>query len=349
MKIEALQNTQVSTASMRNMAHVLVKEGLDLTKALRDAGVGAQLLADPDGQVDGVTELAFQHAFIEQTKGRPDLWVKVGQGYRILHYGVAGLAAMTSPDLDDMCRTSGRWRPLFFTLASVRPIESYGVIIGFEFDMTEVPEFFREFTIYRDIGAWLTFTKDLGLHGLKAEIEVVYSEPEGWCGRNIELPDITFDAARSVIVWGQENALLPLPYADAMLHESYLRQCDDMVRAIYSANSFVQSVIEVLAATNEGHSIETTSRKVGVSKRTLQRRLNEHSLTFHDLLGTVRARQAQELLTASELPIAEIAWRMGYADATGFSHAFRRWTGLSPRAFRKRQDGAAEGAPSDQG
>lgn len=75
---------------------------------------------------------------------------------------------------------------------------------------------------------------------------------------------------------------------------------------------------------------------LGMSRRTLNRRLAESGLTFAALLQEVRFRTARQLLVDSATPLAEIATALGYGDASAFSTAFRSWSGVSPSEWRRR-------------
>lgn len=72
-----------------------------------------------------------------------------------------------------------------------------------------------------------------------------------------------------------------------------------------------------------------------MSARTLQRRLEAEGTTFSDVLDETREALARELLADPELPLAEIADRVGFADLATFSRAFKRWTGKPPGLFRR--------------
>jgi AraC-like DNA-binding protein len=72
-----------------------------------------------------------------------------------------------------------------------------------------------------------------------------------------------------------------------------------------------------------------------MSARTLQRRLGEAGAQFSEVLDAVRADEAKRALAGSDAPIAEIAWRLGFADLATFSRAFKRWTGQPPGTFRR--------------
>ena len=76
-------------------------------------------------------------------------------------------------------------------------------------------------------------------------------------------------------------------------------------------------------------------RKVGLSRRTLQRQLSGLGLSFADLLRDTRQRRAIALLRGTECTITEIAARLGYGDPAHFSRAFERWSGMAPSRWRE--------------
>ncbi len=76
---------------------------------------------------------------------------------------------------------------------------------------------------------------------------------------------------------------------------------------------------------------------LNVSDRTLRRRLAREGVSFRGLLEEIREQLAEELLVTGGLPVAEVAGRLGYPEVSSFSQAFRRWKGVSPRAYRARQ------------
>ena len=85
-------------------------------------------------------------------------------------------------------------------------------------------------------------------------------------------------------------------------------------------------------------SVETTARAARTTVRTLQRRLGEAGVTYKLLADRVRFEVATELLTsASDMSVTEIGFELGYRDPGSFSRAFRRWTGESPSAYRRRR------------
>ncbi|MCA9547733.1 MAG: AraC family transcriptional regulator ligand-binding domain-containing protein [Myxococcales bacterium] len=79
--------------------------------------------------------------------------------------------------------------------------------------------------------------------------------------------------------------------------------------------------------------------RLGLSRRTLQRRLGEVGTAFSTLLAQVRRDRATRLLADPSLSLVEVALLLGYADETAFQRAFRRWFGTSPGRWRRAHAG----------
>ena len=90
----------------------------------------------------------------------------------------------------------------------------------------------------------------------------------------------------------------------------------------------------------------TAAARLGLSPRTIQRRLSDMDCTFEDIVDRVRQRIALERLSSSNESITSIAMSLGYSDTAHFNRAFRRWTGRSPSDFRL--TAAREPAGSDR-
>ncbi len=91
--------------------------------------------------------------------------------------------------------------------------------------------------------------------------------------------------------------------------------------------------------------IDWVCRRLGMSKRSLQRRLLLSETSFDSIRRRVLFQQASTLLSSPGMPVTDIAFELGYADAAHFTRAFARWTGLSPRSWRRKMTGRDEGRP----
>ncbi len=81
--------------------------------------------------------------------------------------------------------------------------------------------------------------------------------------------------------------------------------------------------------------MQTVADELGISPSTLKRRLGEEGTTFRELRDSSLLELATLRRLDRSLSVSQIAADLGYSDLTNFSHAFKRWTGQSPRQFRR--------------
>ena len=80
--------------------------------------------------------------------------------------------------------------------------------------------------------------------------------------------------------------------------------------------------------------VEDVARSLGMSKRTLARRLSDEGLNFTETLQQLRRDLAVRYLDDRKLHVSKIAWLLGFHEVSAFTHAFKRWTGKTPRQMR---------------
>lgn len=79
------------------------------------------------------------------------------------------------------------------------------------------------------------------------------------------------------------------------------------------------------------------ARALGMSERTLRRRLSEGGRSYQEVVDTFRREEAERLLSARQMDMAEVAQVLGFADQSAFTRAFRRWTNTTPSVWAARQ------------
>src|ERR1700723_591531 len=80
--------------------------------------------------------------------------------------------------------------------------------------------------------------------------------------------------------------------------------------------------------------ISAVARELGLSDRTLQRRIDDDGTTFRKLLLEARQELAREYLNRPDIDVAEVAYLLGYEDSNSFYRAFRTWEGTTPALLR---------------
>jgi AraC-like DNA-binding protein len=142
---------------------------------------------------------------------------------------------------------------------------------------------------------------------------------------------------------------LPIVSADEHLHQICVQSCEEALarRGLQQSPLKVQVENAIAALLPHGQARQDlVAVELGMSPRTLARRLAAEGSSFAEVLTEVRSALADRYLADRTIPISQIAWLLGYAEISGFTRAFQRWTGMVPSAARARQS-EAELAPTD--
>jgi AraC-like DNA-binding protein len=137
---------------------------------------------------------------------------------------------------------------------------------------------------------------------------------------------IAFDAAVA-------DRLLPTRHAD--LGSVADRMAEDYVERVRSSGLLTDQVREVVARVLvDGEPTQSAvAARLAMSCRTMQRRLQEESTTFRDVVADVRIALAKQLMRSERLPTNLIAERLGFSDTAAFRRAFKRRTGMTAGEF----------------
>jgi AraC-like DNA-binding protein len=106
--------------------------------------------------------------------------------------------------------------------------------------------------------------------------------------------------------------------------------------AVNSPRDQIDLIVRKLLPTGRCN-LATVAGHFYVSVRTLQRRLEQDGLVFEDLVDAARRAGADQYLVDPAVRISQVAGLLGYTTQSSFSHAFRRWHGVSPREWRQRR------------
>jgi AraC-like DNA-binding protein len=149
--------------------------------------------------------------------------------------------------------------------------------------------------------------------------------------------DVEFGADADEIGFSARIASLPTVGRDLYLNKLLRRYAEEALRGHPPERTSFRSRVEKAVSQLLPHgkaTISEAARQLGMSSRTMSRRLRDESVTFAEILDELRAALAKRYLSDRELPVSEVAWLLGYREVSSLTHAFRRWTGTTPRQFR---------------
>jgi AraC-like DNA-binding protein len=158
------------------------------------------------------------------------------------------------------------------------------------------------------------------------------SELEKFFGCRVE-----FGADSDRIIFEKEARQLPIVTADHYLNEILLQDCEQALAYRRSGAGPLRIAVENAITPLLPHGkarLETVAPTLGVSSRTLARRLAAERLSFGEILNHLRSDLATHYLAEANLSISQIAWLVGYQGVSAFSHGYKRWTGMTPKKMR---------------
>jgi AraC-like DNA-binding protein len=153
---------------------------------------------------------------------------------------------------------------------------------------------------------------------------------------------VSFGCQENIIEMKLSDLNLQLLTADDRLLSLLRRYCEDVLsRHAAQAPPLVERVERLIAdrLTKGEAKIDTAAPELGMSSRSLSRKLAELGTSFNGIVGSLRKDLALLYLQESSLSLTEIAFLLGYTEVSTLNHAFKRWTGSTPTAFRRGTSG----------
>ena len=315
---------------------VMETRGYSYQACLRGTGILLQQLEDAEARMTLQQELTFYRNTLELT-GDPAIGLKLGEPFTTQRYGLFGYAMLSAATFRHALILAENFGRLTFTYFTLK----FGVSGKRAwFSMSEPPPIEQEL-----VDLYL----DRDLSAAKVDFSEILGEPfplEGVClthdghgrqqaYRNHFGCEIHFNQGDGKFLFNSAILDNPLPQSDPDSNRHLQQQCQMLIAKLTTQGQLVDNVrMLVLARPGFFPDIDYIAEKLGMSTRTLRRRLKEEGSSYRELLEEIRFGLAKEYLGETKLPMEEISVLLGYTESGNFSHAFRRWSGESPSIWR---------------
>ncbi|MFD5177576.1 AraC family transcriptional regulator [Nocardia sp. NPDC058379] len=330
-----------SMASVVLMTQFGVDRRIPLDRILAGSDLTAADLADSTAQISAEQEMRVAANIARALDGHPQVGLELGRRYRMSTFGSFGFACLSSPTFADAASVFLRYLDLTFTFC-IPKVEVTADAVVASLDDSGIPEPVRQFLVERDAAAILTVIEEI-FPGRFRPHRVELTTPTPASTQPFE--DVlhvrpVFAQQANRIVFDPKLLTEPLPQANPRILAECEALCRELVNTRRQRNGLsaqVQVVLTRLDLTATGQ--DDVARQLGLSSRTLRRRLREEGTTFHSLRDEVRVTLAEQMLRSGALSVEDIAIRLGYAEAASFTHAFKRWKGVTPTGFQDAEKG----------
>ena len=313
--------------------------------AAEEAGVPRAALLAAAGVSQGAVTLGFDTlcALYQQAaslSGDDDFGLHVGERTSPRMYGQLGYIVVNSATLGDALASLVRYQPLWTRAAGIGLRRGRrGIALRYWHKGAAPPDARRQES-EQMLATLLAFARGAAGDAVApTEVRFEHRAPSDLGEhRRIFGAPLRFGAAATEIVFAPATLAMPLPQADATLGEMMREQARSELAAWGRREPFLDQLGEALKAgllAAEDISLPALARRLGIGPRTLQRRLRERRLTFRAVAGEARIALAREWLAEPEMPLAEIAFRLGFSQPSAFHRAFRRHAGTTPGCVRR--------------
>jgi AraC-like DNA-binding protein len=297
----------------------LTDRGLRAAPILRDGGIVPSLLGDPEAWFD--RDVCFRlEDHVARATGSRFYGPQIANHYELPQFGWWGRSIAQSPNL---------WAGLNFACNTVDTMQK-----GTQFRLARRPGSVHLNFKYLGRGPLDPVQHIFGTLVVLRKIGLMTGEPGAISVKLARSYSPMFEGLRDFL----GDSIIFDSDSDGVVFDS------DILGASLDGNPpaptpFLETTHDAIALIArmlpyEHPTRERVARRLNISARTLQRRLNDWGITFEELVDEYRRDRALRLLMRDDHSVLEIAYSLGYSDPAHFTRAFKRWFGVSPRTYR---------------
>lgn len=325
---------------VQSLAEDLLAQGFSEAEVFRDFPFGPEIL----GERNPVAEFSDIAAFFEHAAELTDddtLGFRRGEVREMRRIGLLCYVGISSPTVMDFIKNIARYRRVFTDALEidVQHLEDRGELRwSFAVPSTVGRRQYVEFGASGIVAAIRQATQTR-IEPLNARFRHARNTDVAMVESFLGCP-VQFGTEVNAFQFAAADLSLPLSTSDDHLFDMLQGYAEDALQRSAPATSslVVRVEREIADRLASGEAVQDiVSRAMGMSARTLSRRLAEEDTTFFSILDNLRHSLAITYLSNPDLRLREIAFLLGYSSLAAFHDAFRRWTGTSPGKFRDRE------------
>lgn len=328
----------IEARSAMPIAEDIRRAGYLVNDLLKQFGLKPADLTDPETRIP----YAAYVGLIERAAvllARPDYGLKLGASQDIRDNGLIGFIALNSPTLKDALANIERYVGVTNEgIDAVLQVVGQGLALRFR----EADASLRglRHNSERAAAQIVTGAQEItGKHTTPVLVEFMHRPPnarvdyEGVLGCQIK-----FGAKWDAVMYSNETLSLPVIGADNRLLRVLESACRKIVGPTPRRKHIVHLAREHLVQNlaKGAASFGDIAQHLGMSSKTLERRLSQHGASYRELLDGIRSDLAKHYLENTDLRLQQIAYLLGYSESAPLARAFKRWTGSTPIQYRNK-------------
>jgi AraC-like DNA-binding protein len=317
--------------------------GIDVAPLLAQAGLTAQQIENHRARIEAQSQIRLLELVADAL--RDDLLgFHLAESFDLREIGLLYYVAASSESLGDALSRLQRYSTIINEGVAVRVRKGEDLAVTIHYVGIE------RVSDRQQIEGWLTalvrlLRKLTDRHLRPSIVSFCHYRARGCPELNAFMGcDVAYAAAADEVAFPETVEQMPVTGADPYLNELLVGYCEEAVSHRQAGRGPLRLEVENLIAQLLPHGkarLGEIARWLGSSPRTLSRRLALEGTTFAGIVTELRADLARRYLNDKDLAISEIAWLLGFQEVSAFTHAFKRWTGKTPREARAQKSAAA--------
>jgi AraC-like DNA-binding protein len=327
--------TGLARLSMTLLDHA-TEMGADRDQIILESGLNKFDFDDPEARIPVTTMERFWRSLMKHVPD-PALGLRLGSSIPVREWGIVGYTMAYSHTLGEALHRLCRYSHILNQGLRLT-MEEDGMRCNFVIHSELTFDGLRHPLDIRPAAILSAARQITGKEIIPLEVQLPYPTPEDTSqhARYFGGP-LKFDCQQTVLVFSREDLKRAVSGSDEELCKYLDRLADEMITTLEQDDSFTNKVRHVIwtELSDGSPTLQHTAETLGISMRALQRRLSEEKTTFAVVLKDLRREVAMGLILHREIAVCEIAYLLGYSEPSTFHRAFRRWTGTSPREYRR--------------
>jgi AraC-like DNA-binding protein len=324
-----------SSVTCRRVVETLAFNNLDVAKLLAGANINPQVLAQRDGRLSNIKVNRLWQLAAEQS-GNPAIGIAPRPMFRLSDFHVLGYAMISCANLLEALKRIVDYATISSKICTSEVIETqqgYKIVFLPGSMAASPPRSSVEYSLIMlvDFCRWVSDQALAPIH-----IELPFERPVDsapYYDAFRCMPQ--FDSRFCALHFSREDMLAPLGTSNAelaVMHDRLARDYLSRLRMAPVTHQVNALIIKEIAKGEPRR--DQAAVKLGMSERTLQRRLHEEGASFTSLVDEARCNMAERYLSDLQLPTIEIAYLLGFSDQRCFFRACSRWFKMSPNQYR---------------
>lgn len=322
--------------SMRLQAELATEYGMTIDSILADTNISEAMLNSSSTRVSACQELQLIDNIITGLPSIPHIGLEAGKRYHFTAFGMLGFAMVSSKTLREALAIGLQYFKLTFAFTRFEVEDSLlhtKVLITAD----GIPDKLKRYIIERDSSCLMILQKDLcTIPPVPSRLEFQLPTPS-YADQYKTIFGLmpTFQSEHNIALYERSTMESPTSQYNELACNMAQEHCQSILDRSNHHSGFTVAVRNLIAANiSSPLGMEDIANNLHMTQRTLHRKLKSQNSSFRKLKDQVRQSLADEYLFDLGLSVEKTSFRLGYAEATTFINAYKRWHGITPHARR---------------